>query len=129
MGNPVGGLVYTNAFGEWEQSFEWMSFVDLNSFCFRACVNGISSSQAALCQHIYDEQGCEWNMPSAFYDNGSGNAVFEDCDGDNALPPGVYGSSTWYQSEGNTPSAHPAPASSNCAAASSPAAALGTVGF
>jgi hypothetical protein len=36
--------------------------------------------------------GCYWNMP-AKYDPG----VFESCDGDNALPMGVYGSSTWYQ--------------------------------
>lgn len=44
------------------------------------------------------------------YDSG----YFEDCLGDSGLPMGVYGSSTWQQSEGNTPPAHPKPSSSDC---------------
>jgi len=62
------------------------------------------------CQHIYDRQyfpivrmtiyssscgilemGCYWNMP-ANYDTG----VFESCQGDDDIPMGIYGNSTWY---------------------------------
>lgn len=35
--------------------------------------------------------GCYWNMP-ANYDAG----VFESCEGENDLPMGVYGTSTWF---------------------------------
>jgi hypothetical protein len=55
---------------------------------------------------------CYWNMP-ADYDVG----VFESCDGDDSLPMGLYGTSRWYQGVSPTPSAHPAPASSNCVTA------------
>ncbi|KAG6893279.1 hypothetical protein C0992_010601 [Termitomyces sp. T32_za158] len=53
--------------------------------------------------------GCTWNMP-ANYEPG----VFENCDADDDLPMGVYGSSTWFQGVNPTPSAHPAASSSNC---------------
>jgi hypothetical protein len=62
-----------------------------------------------LCNHIYDLQGCYWNMP-ANYDPG----VFEDCVGDTDQPMGVYGTSTWYQGVKPTPTAHPAAPSSDC---------------
>lgn len=48
-------------------------------------------------------------MP-ANYDAG----IFESCDGDDDLPMGVYGTSTWFQGVNPTPSAHPAASSSNC---------------
>ncbi|KAB5590698.1 Pheromone-regulated membrane protein [Ceratobasidium theobromae] len=40
--------------------------------------------------------------------------VFESCDGDNDLPMGVYGTSTWYQGVSPTPAPHPVAPSSNC---------------
>ncbi|KLO08650.1 hypothetical protein SCHPADRAFT_858842 [Schizopora paradoxa] len=40
--------------------------------------------------------------------------VFESCLGDDDLPMGVYGTSTWYQGVNPTPSAHPAASSSSC---------------
>ena len=43
-------------------------------FCFRACKDGANAP--ALCQHIYDEMGCAWNMPGD-YSNG-----FDSCHGD-----------------------------------------------
>lgn len=46
-----------------------------SQFCFRGCKDGPNAP--ALCQHIYDVMGCEWNMP-ANYDPG----VFEKCLGD-----------------------------------------------
>jgi len=53
--------------------------------------------------------GCFWNMP-ANYDSG----VFENCDANDDLPMGVYGTSTWHQGTSPTPSAHPVASSSNC---------------
>jgi len=105
-GNPIGGLVYGNTFGPALQYHEWTSFISDSLFCFRACVG---PNAAELCQHIYDEMGCFWNMP-ANYDSG----VFESCLGEDDLPMGVYGTSTWHQGTSPTPSAHPAAPSSDC---------------
>ncbi|CAE6532669.1 unnamed protein product [Rhizoctonia solani] len=105
-GNPIGGLVYGNAFGNNLQYHEWTSFMSATEFCFRACTG---PNAAQNCQHIYDVMGCRWNMP-ANYDAGT----FESCDADNALPMGIYGTSTWYQGVKPTPAAHPIPSSSNC---------------
>ncbi|KAF8531130.1 carbohydrate-binding module family 13 protein [Gautieria morchelliformis] len=105
-GNPVGGLVFGNSFGQALQYHEWTSFISDTQFCFRACVG---PNAAQNCQHIYDTMGCFWNMP-ANYDSG----VFESCDGDDDLPMGVYGTSTWFQGVSPTPSAHPIASSSNC---------------
>ncbi|ESK95929.1 macrofage activating glycoprotein [Moniliophthora roreri MCA 2997] len=106
LGNPIGGLVYGSGFGSNLQYHEWTNFVSYNEFCFRACVG---ANAPTLCQHIYDVMGCAWNMP-ANYNAG----VFENCEGDDGEPMGVYGTSTWFQGQEPTPAAHPAPASSNC---------------
>ncbi|ESK95930.1 macrofage activating glycoprotein [Moniliophthora roreri MCA 2997] len=111
-GNPIGGLVYGNSFGDALQYHEWTSFISDREFCFRACVG---DNSATLCQHIYDVMGCQWNMPANY------NAdVFENCDGDSDLPMGIYGTSTWYQGTKPTPDAHPAASSSNCVPVASP---------
>ncbi|TFK34557.1 macrofage activating glyco protein [Crucibulum laeve] len=107
-GNPIGGLVFGNSFGNGQQYHEWTSFISDTEFCFRACVGPKATS---LCNHIYDLMGCYWNMPANYDEN-----VFEECDGDDDLPMGVYGTSTWYQGVSPTPTAHPAAASSNCRA-------------
>jgi len=107
-GNPIGGLVYGNSFGASLQYHEWTSFISDTQFCFRACVGPKSME---LCQHIYDQMGCYWNMP-ANYDPG----VFENCDGNDDLPMGVYGTSTWHQGTSPTPPPHPPAPSSNCQA-------------
>ncbi|PFH48479.1 carbohydrate-binding module family 13 protein [Amanita thiersii Skay4041] len=107
-GNPVGGLVYGNTFGAGWQYHEWTSFISDKEFCFRACVG---PKATVLCNHIYDVMGCFWNMP-ANYDPG----VFENCDADDDLPMGVYGTSTWHQGVSPTPPPHPAASSSNCQA-------------
>ena len=91
------------------------NFVAADEFCIRVCKDGPNAP--ALCQHIYDVMGCAWNMP-ANYDAGT----FESCEGESGDPMGVYGGSTWYQGQNPTPSAHPAPKSSNCAASPSPKA-------
>jgi hypothetical protein len=105
-GNPIGGLVYGNSFGQHLQYHEWTSFISDKEFCMRACIGPNAKEN---CQHIYDEMGCYWNMP-ANYDAGK----FESCQGEDAEPMGVYGTSTWHQGAKETPPAHPIPASSAC---------------
>jgi len=107
LGNPIGGLVFSSAFGPLQEIFEWTNFVSDTQFCFRACKPGPMAP--TWCQHIYDVMGCAWNMP-ANYDLG----VFENCAGDSGQPMGVYGASTFHQGDAVTPSAHPVPASSSC---------------
>jgi len=106
-GNPIGGLVFSNAFGELEQIHEWTNFMSSTQFCFRACKAGPNAT--TYCQHIYDVMGCAWNMPGN-YDAG----VFERCMGDDGEPMGIYGTSTFKQGQSTTPSAHTAPATSIC---------------
>ncbi|TDL25242.1 hypothetical protein BD410DRAFT_826540 [Rickenella mellea] len=106
-GNPIGGLVFSTAFGPLQQLHEWTNFMSDSQFCFRACKEG--GNGPALCNHIYDVMGCEWNMPGN-YDAGT----FESCKSDSGEPMGVYGGSTFHQGDGNTPAPHPAPQSSMC---------------
>src|ERR1700761_3347167 len=54
--------------------FVRQNFVSSSEFCFRGCKDGTNAP--ALCQHIYDEMGCDWNMPGNY---GSG---FDQCGGD-----------------------------------------------
>ncbi|KAJ3569902.1 hypothetical protein NP233_g4760 [Leucocoprinus birnbaumii] len=105
-GNPIGGLLYGNTFGNAMQYHEWTNFMSAKKFCIRAC-KGPKAAQ--LCNHIYDEMGCDWNMPA----NYSPNTV-EQCKGDDAIPMGVYGTSTYHQHTGTTPPPHAAPSSSEC---------------
>lgn len=106
-GNPIGGLVFSSAFGQLAQLHEWTNFVSDSEFCFRGCKDG--SKAPALCQHIYDVMGCEWNMPGDY-----SAGVFERCLGDTGEPMGVYGASTFHQGDPVTPPAHAAPATSQC---------------
>ncbi|KAH9852365.1 hypothetical protein C2E23DRAFT_826975 [Lenzites betulinus] len=106
-GNPIGGLVFSSAFGDLAQLHEWTNFVSDTEFCFRGCKDGPNAP--ALCQHIYDVMGCEWNMPGN-YAAGS----FDRCLADTGEPMGVYGTSTFHQGDPSTPAAHPAPPTSSC---------------
>ncbi|RPD54924.1 hypothetical protein L226DRAFT_82742 [Lentinus tigrinus ALCF2SS1-7] len=110
-GNPIGGLVFSSAFGDVQQLHEWTNFVAFNEFCIRGCKD--SPQAPALCNHIYDVMGCDWNMP------GNYNSGFDSCKGDSGEPMGVYGTSTFFQGQPSTPSAHPAPATTSCATTSS----------
>lgn len=68
--------MFSNTFtGQFVQIHEWTNYMSDTQFCFRACKDGPNAP--ALCQHIYDEMGCAWNMP-ANYDAGT----FERCEGD-----------------------------------------------
>lgn len=53
LGNPIGGLVFSNAFGPLQQIHEWTSFAAYNQYCFRACTG---PNAALWCEHVYDEQ-------------------------------------------------------------------------
>ncbi|KAI0771331.1 hypothetical protein BD413DRAFT_714051 [Trametes elegans] len=87
-GNPLGGLVYSNGFGNdnntYKQVNEWHNFMGSNSFCFKAC-NNDGPNPADLCQHVYDRIGVAYNCPTAAKDG-----VFEYCEGENQDPPGIY---------------------------------------
>ncbi|KAI0714300.1 hypothetical protein C8T65DRAFT_644642 [Cerioporus squamosus] len=106
-GNPIGGLVFSSAWGELQQVHEWTNFMATDEFCIRACKDGPKAP--ALCQHIYDVMGCDWNMPGN-YNAGS----FDSCKGDTGEPMGVYGTSTFRQGQPVTPPAHDVPATSSC---------------
>ncbi|KAF8962570.1 hypothetical protein BDZ97DRAFT_1662743 [Flammula alnicola] len=109
-GNPIGGLVFSTAFGPLQQLHEWTNFLSDSEFCFRACKPGPMAP--TFCQHIYDVMGCAWNMPGNY---GSG---FDQCAADSGEPMGVYGTSTFFQGQPATPAAHPVPASSSCTTSS-----------
>ncbi|KAJ6567382.1 hypothetical protein DFH09DRAFT_1471582 [Mycena vulgaris] len=106
-GNPIGGLVFSTAFGQLEQVFEWTNFMGKDQFCFRIC-DPKGPNAPGFCQHIYDILGCEWNMPANY------QAGFDSCHADSGEPMGVYGSSTFFQGEPVTPDAHPAPSPTSC---------------
>jgi hypothetical protein len=57
-----------------QMTFSSQNFVAANQFCIRVCQDGPQAP--ALCNHIYDTMGCEWNMPGD-YDTG-----FTSCRGD-----------------------------------------------
>ena len=98
----MGGVVFSTAWGgSYKQVIEWhklrpfsyvppaqsnrpfaSSFNGGDAFCLKAC-DPSGPRQAAMCQHIYDTQGCGFNAPS-----NARNGVFESCAGDSQNPPG-----------------------------------------
>ncbi|KAF7330850.1 hypothetical protein MVEN_02424400 [Mycena venus] len=107
-GNPVGGVVFSTAFGgKVEQVFEWTNFMAANEFCFRIC-DPKGPRAPEFCEHTYDVMGCDWNMP------GNYGAGFDTCHADSGEPMGVYGASTFHQGDAVTPDPHPAPSPTNC---------------
>lgn len=123
-GNPLGGLMYSNAFPEvganndtYTQVTDWNSFIGGNSFCITICNPSSSSAdQSAYCQNIYDRLGCTYNMP-----NNAQNGTFEVCDSDLKTPVGIYTSNgvteTYtqpYSGDITVPYTPVPPSSSNC---------------
>lgn len=101
-GNPLGGLMYSNAFpsnggnnDSYQQVTDWTNFMGGNGFCLKIC-DPAGQNQQALCQNIYDRLGCAYNAP-----NNAQKGVFEVCDGDDMSPVGVYttggATSTYFQ--------------------------------
>jgi hypothetical protein len=90
-GNPLGGLIFSNAFpsnggakDKYQQVIEWHNFMGGNEFCFKAC-DPTGPNAAKLCEHVYDRIGCRYNAPAAYVDG-----VFESCKGDDQDFPGHY---------------------------------------
>ncbi|KAF9220446.1 hypothetical protein BS17DRAFT_787441 [Gyrodon lividus] len=123
-GNPLGGLMYSNAFpsnggnnNSYQQVIDWTNFMGGNGFCITICDPATSASdQAAYCQNIYDRMGCSYNMP-----NNAQTGVFEVCEADLKTPAGIYvtnGVTMTYSQPASgdvTPPYTPVvPASSNC---------------
>lgn len=116
-GNPLGGLMYSNAWsggGEnYEQVIEWNLFIGGNAFCFKACDPKANTNGVNLCENRYDETGCAYNMPNAAQNN-----QFVACEGEDQLRVGVYVENgqtmTWTQGQGEPPYTPVIPASSNC---------------
>ncbi|KAF7423047.1 hypothetical protein PC9H_011211 [Pleurotus ostreatus] len=87
-GNPLGGLMYSNAWSgnnnTFQQVIEWHNFMGGNAFCIKVC-DPSKSHAADYCQHIFDRIGCAYNAP-----NNAQTGVFESCQGENQDFPGVY---------------------------------------
>jgi hypothetical protein len=87
-GNPLGGLVFTNAWGADKNAFtqviEWHNFMGGGVFCMKAC-DPSGPNAAHYCEHIYDRIGCNLNAPAAYVDG-----VFESCEGESQDFPGIY---------------------------------------
>ncbi|KAF8583002.1 hypothetical protein K439DRAFT_1634777 [Ramaria rubella] len=137
QGNPLGGIVFTNGFSDNSASFaqamssnasestsytqvvEWIDFIGGGLFCLKMC-NPSDPNGPQLCNHIYDEVGCNYN---ALADYGQINGTFEVCDSDDMTPPGVFTTApgqttTWFQPTvgpvGIPPYTTSIPSSSNC---------------
>ncbi|KAI9568153.1 hypothetical protein HD554DRAFT_2191607 [Boletus coccyginus] len=130
-GNPLGGLMYSNAFPKvgasndtYTQVIDWnrhalssLFFIGSDTFCLTICNPSSSSAdQSAYCQNIYDEIGCAYNMP-----NNAQNGTFEVCDSDLKVPVGIYvnGGVTMtytqpYSGNPSPPYTPVIPSSSNC---------------
>ncbi|KAG0140848.1 hypothetical protein CROQUDRAFT_688327 [Cronartium quercuum f. sp. fusiforme G11] len=118
LGNPIGGLVFgKDSRGQTIQFAEWTEFIGADEFCIRACFPTADGRASAYCNHIYDTQGCYWNMPGN-YENG-----FDSCKADDVEPMGEYkykgndGQYTtyhWYQGQPNRPGPHPAARTFQC---------------
>ncbi|CAE7203554.1 unnamed protein product [Rhizoctonia solani] len=139
-GNPLGGLVFSNAFASnggnnhtYQQVMEWHNFMGADMFCFKAC-DPTDADDAKFCDHIYDRIGCEYNAPASYVDG-----VFESCEGENQDFPGIYTNAagqvmTYKQppeSAGDIksmPYQPRVPASSNCVTFQSAALYTGSVG-
>ncbi|OCH86473.1 hypothetical protein OBBRIDRAFT_737958 [Obba rivulosa] len=122
-GNPIGGLVYSNAYPttntdntSYTQVNEWTEYIGSNTFCIKIC-NPASTNQLAMCNNRYDLIGISYNCPSQ-----PQNGTFEVCDSDDMDPVGVYTSGgqtlTWSQPDVGPVTSVPytpiAPSSSNC---------------
>jgi len=90
-GNPLGGLVYSNAFpsnggnnNSYQQVIEWHNYMGSSVFCFKACDPAVADS-TKYCNNIFDRIGCNMVAPAAYTEG-----EFTVCDSDNQDPPGVY---------------------------------------
>ncbi|GAA5916279.1 hypothetical protein JCM6882_005067 [Rhodosporidiobolus microsporus] len=98
-GNPLGGLIFSNAFGAnstgngtsasgsaYQQVIQWHNFMGGSTFCLKACDPSWENGWA-MCEHIFDRIGCKYNAPA---DYNNINGTFTSCDSDDQLFPGQY---------------------------------------
>ena len=88
-GNPMGGLVFSNAFNTdgsatFNQVSDWNEFIGGGQMCIKLC-KPTSPDRAALCLNTYDRVGLMYNCP-----NQAQNGTFEICDSENQDPVGTY---------------------------------------
>ncbi|KAF9518132.1 hypothetical protein BS47DRAFT_1338723 [Hydnum rufescens UP504] len=90
-GNPLGALVYTNAFpsnngnnGSYQQVIQWHNFMGSGQFCFKACDPAVGGS-AQYCNNLFDRIGCNYVAPASYAPN-----EYTVCDSENQDPPGIY---------------------------------------
>ncbi|CAE6431836.1 unnamed protein product [Rhizoctonia solani] len=87
-GNPLGGLLFSNAFGsdknQFTQVVEWHNFMGGGVFCMKAC-DPAGPNAAHYCEHVFDRIGCQYNAPAAYV-----KGVFESCEGESQDFPGIY---------------------------------------
>ncbi|KAG8737511.1 hypothetical protein FRC10_008091 [Ceratobasidium sp. 414] len=90
-GNPLGGLVFSNAFpsnggnnNTYQQVIEWHNFMGANQFCLKAC-DPTGPNDDKFCEHIFDRIGCAYNAPGTYKEG-----TFETCQGDDQDFPGIY---------------------------------------
>ncbi|TEB19657.1 hypothetical protein FA13DRAFT_1801996 [Coprinellus micaceus] len=72
-GNPMGGVIFSTAFGGVKQVMEWHNFIGGGRFCFKSC-DPAGPNAAHYCEHVFDRIGCDYNIPNAAKDG-----VFESC--------------------------------------------------
>ncbi|KAH6913003.1 macrophage activating glycoprotein [Coprinopsis sp. MPI-PUGE-AT-0042] len=116
-GNPIGGLVFSSAFGDRRpaQIIRWHLFIGGNQFCMKVC-DPAGPNAHLYCENKYDRIGCAYNAP-----NNAQDGTFEICDGDNMDFVGTYtqdGQVMTYTQPHDGPATVPytarIPASSNC---------------
>ncbi|KAG8752861.1 hypothetical protein FRC14_006642 [Serendipita sp. 396] len=84
-GNPLGGLLFSNAWGGgFTQAVEWHNFMGGGTFCLKAC-DPAGANAAKYCEHIFDRIGCKYNAPASYADG-----EFTSCDGASQDFPGIY---------------------------------------
>ncbi|GBE88113.1 hypothetical protein BKA93DRAFT_739117 [Sparassis latifolia] len=125
LGNPMGALVYSNAFprgntnnDSYTQVVEWVQFIGNGEMCIKICnPTTATADNVGLCNNIYDEIGIDYNCP-----NPAKNGTFVVCDADSMNPVGVYTSNgqtlTYTQPASGVVTSMPytptVPATSNC---------------
>ncbi|KAH8092633.1 hypothetical protein BXZ70DRAFT_950740 [Cristinia sonorae] len=86
-GNPMGGLVFSNAFtggSSLAQVSDWNEFIGSGHMCIKLCKPD-SPNRRALCENRFDRIGLLYNCP-----NRAQTGVFEVCDSENQDPVGTY---------------------------------------
>ncbi|KAF8438031.1 hypothetical protein L210DRAFT_3319647, partial [Boletus edulis BED1] len=71
-GNPIGGLMYSNAFpsnaghnNTFQQAIEWINYTGNGTFCTPICAATTTmTDQLAYRDYRYDRLKCTYNMPN-----------------------------------------------------------------